>query len=112
VLVQPVIVGLAVLVPDVTERRTGVVCLVITLGGYFVVHRIWWRARIAARERPRREFATRTTLLEIATIPPIIGSIVLVAGHTGGLDWLAFGAAAAIVVGIADAWILLIEILR
>jgi hypothetical protein len=76
------------------------------------VHRIWWRGRIAARDRPKREFAIRTSLLEIATVPPIVGSIVLVAGSTGGLNWLAFGAAAAIVVGIADAWILLVEILR
>jgi hypothetical protein len=112
VLVQPVIVGLAILVPDMTDRKTGVVCLVVTLGGYLAVHRIWWHGRIAARERPRREFVLRTTLLETASIPPVIGSIVLLAGYTGGLNWIAFGAAAAIVVGIADAWILLVEILR
>ena len=65
-----------------------------------------------ARERPRREFRMRVTLAEIATVPAVVGVIALIASSPSGVSWLALSGVLAILAGIVDAWILLIEILR
>ena len=111
-LVLPLLVGLAVLVPDVAVRTTGIVCVIAVVVATVVVDRLLLRARVAARDRPPYEFRIRMTLAQLALLPAIVGAVTLLAGSRRGFDWLAFGAAAQLVVGIADAWILLIEILR
>ena len=111
-LVQPVIVGLVVLVPDRSLRATGITCLVVSGIGFVLVNRVVLRAPTTARDRPGREIAVRIALAEVAELPSIVGSIALIAGAPGGFDWIALGAAIAIVTGILDAWVLLVEILR
>jgi len=41
-----------------------------------------------------------------------VGAAVLLSGSVSGFDWIAVGGVACLVVGIGDAWVLLVEILR
>src|SRR5262245_39241972 len=77
-LASPMIVGLAALVPDVAVRTTGVLCLIAALVIEAVVNRLLFSGRVAARDRPAYEYRTRFTLAEIAMLPTLVGSVVLV----------------------------------
>jgi len=112
VLVSPVTVGLAVLVPDVSLRTTGVLCGLAALTAFVMVNVLIMRSRKSAQERPASEFRGRVVLAQLATLPAIVGAIVLVSGSDSGLYGIALGAAMGIIVGILDAWVLLVEILR
>jgi len=112
VLVTPVLVGLAVLMPVDTDRATGVACAIVAGIGWLAETRLLWRARAQSSDRPRREFQSRVVFAQTAMLPPIVGAFILIAGSTSGIYWIAFGAATAIVLGIGDAWVLLVEILR
>jgi hypothetical protein len=48
----------------------------------------------------------------VATVPLIVGAISLVAGSGGGLYLVAAGVVFSIVGAVANAWVLLVEILR
>ena len=111
-LVQPVLVGLAVLSPYRSPRTVGAIVAVLAVGGFVSVNRFLVLARPVYTGRPRSEFVGRVVSAELATIPPVIGAIVLLSGSTAGYAWLALAAGLAIVIGILDAWVLLVEILR
>jgi hypothetical protein len=49
---------------------------------------------------------------QLVTLPTILAGATLLAHTGGGLYWLAAGTGLALVVGVADAWVLLIEIQR
>jgi hypothetical protein len=51
-------------------------------------------------------------LAQSSAAPFVAGGVSLVLGHGGGLLWLAAGTSFAIVAGMIDAWVLLIEIHR
>jgi hypothetical protein len=59
----------------------------------------------------RQAFVLRVALGQIATLPLVAGIAVL-AGGLGGLYWLVAGMLVSILVGLFDAWVLLIEINR
>jgi modulator of FtsH protease len=63
-------------------------------------------------DAPRSWKASRLLLAAPATLPFLIGGISLIAESGGGLYWLLAGTVAAIVVGVINAWVLLVEILR
>jgi hypothetical protein len=111
-LVQPVLVGLAILVPDIAMRTAGGICAVIVVGSFIMINRLILKGRALAKNRPAYEFRARVAMAELALVPAVVGTICLLAGSTSGLYWIALGAGAAIVVGIFDAWVLLVEILR
>ena len=45
-------------------------------------------------------------------IPTLIAGIMLLNGSTSGMYWLIAGTALSVMVGVVDAWVLLVEILR
>ena len=49
---------------------------------------------------------------QAATLPAVVGSIMLVAGSLNGLYLVAAAIMLTFVVAITDAWVLLVEILR
>jgi hypothetical protein len=51
-------------------------------------------------------------LAQSSAVPFVAGGVSLVLGRGGGLFWLAAGTSLAIVAGLIDAWVLLIEIHR
>jgi hypothetical protein len=51
-------------------------------------------------------------LAQLAILPFVVGGISLTVGAFGGLYWLAPGIILSVTVGVSNAWVLLIEILR
>jgi hypothetical protein len=51
-------------------------------------------------------------LAQSSAVPFVAGGVSLVLGRGGGLYWLAAGTSLAIVAGLIDAWVLLIEVHR
>jgi hypothetical protein len=60
----------------------------------------------------RQWVLARLGMGQLATLPTLAAGISLLAGGGGGLSWLAVGTGLALVAGVFDAWVLLIEIMR
>jgi hypothetical protein len=60
----------------------------------------------------RRPFVVRVGLGQIATLPLMVAGIAVLVGGLGGLYWLVAGMIFSILVGLFDAWALLVEINR
>jgi hypothetical protein len=54
----------------------------------------------------------RIALTQMATLPFVIGGTSLLVEWGGGLYWLMAGVVVALLVGVGNGWILLVEILR
>jgi modulator of FtsH protease len=70
------------------------------------------RASIPSTEGRPRYLASRVVLPVVGMAPLLIGAITLVASAGGGLHWIVAGIITTIFAGVANAWILLVEILR
>jgi hypothetical protein len=72
------------------------------------------RLRIWRVMRPelRQAFVLRVALGQIATLPLVVAGIAVLTGGLGGLYWHVAGILVSILVGLFDAWVLLIEINR
>ena len=108
-----VLVGLLSLMSDASVETVGAWCFGVALIGFFVLNRLllWVRAE-AWRTRPHPEFVGRIIAVELAIVAMAVGAAVLLSGSVSGFDWIAVGGVACLVVGIGDAWVLLVEILR
>ena len=51
-------------------------------------------------------------LAAVGTLPYLVAGILLVSGSDAGLDWLFSGIVGAIIAGVVNGWVLLVEILR
>jgi modulator of FtsH protease len=70
-------------------------------------------AQVAAgREAPAGWRASRLVIRLMGTVPLLIGGLALLVEAGGGLYWIAAGIVLAIVGAVANAWVLLVEILR
>lgn len=101
------------LMPGVTQAVAGlgilVVGAVIWLAGS-IIEWTGWRHRT-----PQQHVATflfNAVLLEAATIPWLVGGILVLYGAAGGYYWLAGGIILAFIKAVGDAWVLLVEINR
>jgi len=61
---------------------------------------------------PRHWMLTRVLTHQLATLPFVACGVSLLAGRGGGLYWLVPGVISAFVAGVANAWVLLVEIQR
>jgi hypothetical protein len=111
-LVEPVLLGLAGLIGHQSDTALGVEWLVIGTLGWVSVCLILFRAREAIKERPADKIFGRIAGTQIATLPFIVAGALLASGLQQGFYWQAAGVAFCLLVGIQDAWILLVEILR
>jgi hypothetical protein len=69
--------------------------------------------RVEDGEVMRRSWRlSRWTLRIAATVPFLIGAVSVIAQSGGGLYWLVAGIVLAITAAVANAWVLLVEILR
>jgi hypothetical protein len=111
-LLSTLVLALACLVPHAPPRQTALHLLVLGLVLWAVVVRI----QIAAYQEQKVRFLgyhiLRVCLGQLALLPTIVAGISLLAGSGGGMAWLAFGLVMSIVVGVFDAWVLAVEIVR
>ncbi len=56
--------------------------------------------------------AGRLALVALATLPFLIGGFSVLSGAGGGLYWIGAGIILAVMAGVSNAWVLLVEILR
>lgn len=105
------IVSLIGLIPEQSGETLGIeyVAVMVPLVGL--------GARLASRSIPRggeepTHLSSRVVLPLIGVLPLAIGAVTLVLGSGGGLYWIVAGMILTTCAAIANAWILLIEILR
>ena len=67
---------------------------------------------LSKRRVSRSVAISRHLLIAAGTVPLIIGAVSLLAETGGGLYWVVSGMVFAIVGGVMNAWVLLVEILR
>ncbi len=109
-LIQPVVYGLTVLAPLGHVERGA---LSLAFGTTFAV-----AVNVSLmRARPEngaflREYRMRWVCVQLSMLSELVGCTLLVVGNRSGLGLIGFGALACVAIGIANAWVLLIEILR
>jgi hypothetical protein len=111
-LIGAMIVALLCLVPGETQRMLG---LEIAIFGV-----VWWVVIVRTLNRANRNnaYVTRKhiilqALLTHGSAAPIVASgVSLILGRGGGLYWLVAGTIVCLLAAMADAWVLMIEILR
>ena len=59
----------------------------------------------------RRSLLVNISSAQLATLPPIVGAIVLLSGGNG-YPWIAVGVLFSLIYGVLNSWVLLVEILR
>ena len=106
-----VIVSIAGLVPGQDNVALGIELLALGLILTFVVGRLLVSARPTGNE-PRLWLTTRLGMLAWATLPYAIGGLSVLVTNGAGLYWVAFGIVGALIAAVANAWVLLVEILR
>jgi hypothetical protein len=121
ILGQLVIVAMIVLIPGQSPTTLGVELVAVGTVIWATVLAIQIRSLQLLADQPGapprrrlvgRWIVSRLTVGQIATLPTLAAGISLLAGGGGGLSWLAVGTGVALVAGVADAWVLLIEIMR
>jgi hypothetical protein len=110
-LLSVVIVSIIGLTPGLSTTATGVLLLAIGLVVLLVVARLARRTQPRPGD-PRHWLYTRVMVSLAGTIPFVIGGISLLSEAGGGLYWIVAGMILAICGGVANAWVLLVEILR
>jgi hypothetical protein len=111
-LLLPVLVGLAGVLPQSGTRPFGAEILVLGLIEVVVVSLILAAGNRVRADRPTVEYVMRVVMAECAVLPTVIAGALLAGGHPGGVWWQAAGTGLCIVAGVIDAWVLLVEILR
>jgi hypothetical protein len=111
-LVSVLLVSLVGLVPQQGHVALGLELLIVTL----VIDAIVLRQptiQVAEGEvMLRRWRVARWTLRAVAMVPFLIGAASILAEQGGGLYWVFAGIVLAIAASVANAWVLLVEILR
>ncbi len=110
-LVLVVVISVAALVPGQEPGTLGIELLAIACLYALGVIALDRRS-LPGRRGPRVWLVSRMVVTVLAVIPLLIGGTSLLAEAGGGLDWVVVAILAAIFGGVANAWVLLVEILR
>ena len=111
-LVSVVLVSIVGLIPGQSSGALGAELLFVTLTVAIVIVRLPTIGLAGGFAPSRSWFVTRWTLRLIGTVPLVLGGLSVLLEAGGGLYWIAAGVAFAIVGAVANAWVLLVEILR
>jgi modulator of FtsH protease len=110
VLLGAVVAALFGLHPDQSIESLGAELLI---GGVVLTAGV---IALLVRSRPRdgeeSHLFSAMALGLIGSLPYIVAGILLVGGNEAGREWLFAGIVSAIIAGVANAWVLLVEILR
>jgi len=112
-LVGTLIVSSLALVPGQPIEWLGGKILVVgaVMSGTAIVFPVRIVNAIDPAERWGR-FYLRVLLTQLASLPVVIGGIMLLTGALGGLYWVTAGVILCLFVGVLNAWVLLVEIIR
>lgn len=110
-LLLPLVVSLAGLIPGQSADALGIEVLAVALAAGAGLGATL-RASLPPAGSPRHWVAGRLIVLSAATVPFAVAGLSLIAEAGGGLYWVAAGIVFAILGAVANAWVLLVEILR
>ncbi len=99
------------LVPGQSTTALGIELLAVALAFTTVIFSLGTK-RERGDEEPASWALSEYVLVGIGTIPFVIGGATLLAESGGGLYWTLAGIILATVAAVANAWVLLVEILR
>jgi hypothetical protein len=109
-LLSAVLISLIALIPGQSTTALGVELLVVSLGFGVPIFTLLIKTMPDAREYVHP--VAHLSLVLPGTLPLLIGSVSLLALAGGGLYWIVAGILGAILGASANAWVLLVEILR
>jgi len=111
VLLEALLLSSVALVPHATPVLLGGSMLVASAGSWLICVLLGATGgAIAAeyRDHIRMNFA----LLQVALLPSVVGSVLLAMGNLAGLYWIAGAIVFALIFGVFNAWVFLVEIIR
>jgi modulator of FtsH protease len=108
--------GLA-LMPDQSLRVVGIELAIVSVFVWVFTTTIRVRQRRRADSDDPDPRAPHTqvgqvVLIQLATVPPIVASVLLMSGVESGMYVFAVGVMAAFIAALVNAWVLLVEVLR
>jgi hypothetical protein len=110
-LLSVVLVSLIGLIPG--QSRPALAGELLGVGVVFAVLIVGLTSRsMASRDGQRAHAFAHWLLVGLGTVPVVLGAASLFAEAGGGLYWVAAGIALATTGAVANAWVLLVEILR
>jgi hypothetical protein len=110
-LLSIVLVSIACLIPGQGTTALGVELVGLGLVLGMAIAELAVRS-LADRHQRRSQLVGRFILLAAGTLPVAVGGVSVLAEAGGGLYWIAAAIVFAIVGGVGNAWVLLVEILR
>lgn len=110
-LLSVVLVALICLIPGQSRDALAAELFVVSLLFAAQIFRLISPAR-ADHDRSLAHIASHLLLVALGTIPFVVGAVTLFAEGGGGLYWIAAGVILATAGAVANAWVLLVEILR
>jgi modulator of FtsH protease len=103
---------LAALIPHQSATQLGLILSVVTLPTWAAPIVIQWRSiRRHTYYRVSHE-VIRAVMHQAATLPGVLAVLALCGLLPGGIGWFAAGVIMSMIVAMANAWVLLVEILR
>ena len=110
-LMEALLISAVTLIPGQSARVLGVEILIVSVAGWLLPVTIQARSRRFVDEG-RTYLPLRVLSVQVATVPPVLGAVSLLAGTGGGLYWIGAGVLLLFLVSVFTAWVLLVEILR
>jgi hypothetical protein len=112
-LVAVLMVSTLALVPGQPRWVLGTEVLVVGIAAWSIMTTIVIRAlRVPIPDQPRFVPAVSVVMTQAATLPMVVAGVSLLLGAGGGLYWVVPGVALSLLVAIANAWVLLVEVVR
>jgi modulator of FtsH protease len=111
-LLFPVIIGLVGATPQASRHALGGEFLGAAAVLVAMIGRILYSGRRVAEGRPVFEFATRASAALAPAVVAVVAGALLAAGSSAGFWYEMVATLLCFISGVADAWVLLVEILR
>lgn len=106
-----VVVSIVALIPGQDHVASGVELLVV--GSCYTAGLVRTsRGSLRTAGQPYAWMIGRLIVLAIGAVPLLVGAVSVLAEAGGGLYWIAAGIVGAIIGGVTNAWVLLVEIQR
>lgn len=112
ILLVALVICSLLLLPGETSRAAGIEALLVGLTGWLTVLLLLRRGVIDEGRKIRSYTIARALLSQSATLPLIIGGVILLADRAGGVYWLAAAVIGALAAAVINGWVLLVEINR
>ncbi|MGH3100144.1 MAG: hypothetical protein ACRDPU_04090 [Thermoleophilia bacterium] len=110
-LLSVVLLALICLIPGLSREALAIVLFVVSLVFAGTIFVLTSPAR-AEHDRSVAHMTSHWLLVALGTVPFVVGAVSLFVEGGGGLYWVAAGVILATAGAVANAWVLLVEILR